>query len=288
MSAKIDYNNSELVNSACENILNFIQPGDVVTSVGTHKWWQFWSAIIHYGIQLQHRRFFGGNSNWRSTHAMLYLDKKNTFSVEMPRAIFKPLKEYCLSEMFIYRLQLKELTSEDIESLKKAATELAGENYDIGQIVDIALNSLLGYGHQRRYKLFDLGRKKKVCSVGVRAAFEYLYLKNIKTEESRPGKWLFYEMNPQKWSQKKIEKYNGTDVEVTTPAHFCNSDYFCDDFELVAQFKNGVQVTEFNEYILLKEEADIYKAVEKSKQEIENGNYLTHKELNSSINNLLK
>jgi len=44
----------------------------------------------------------------------------------------------------------------------------------------------------------------------------------------------------------------------------------------------------FNEYILLKEEADIYKAIEKSEEEIENGNFLTHTELKSRINNLLK
>ena len=242
MSLKLDYSNRKLVNSACENILNIIQPGDVVTTVGTHKWWQFFSAFIHFGIQWQHRRLFGRDSNWRPTHAMLFFDKDNTFSVEMPRATFKPLKEYCLSEMFIYRLRLNELTSNYIETLMEASDELVGENYDIGQIMDIAINSLLGYGHQRRLKLFDLGKKKKVCSVGVRVAYEYLYLKKIKAENSRQGKWLFYEMNPQKWSPKKIEKYKGTDVEVTTPAHFCNSDYFCDDFELVGRFKNGEQV----------------------------------------------
>ncbi len=198
MSSKVDYSNRELVNTAYEKILKYIHPGDVVTSVGTHKWWEFWNGFIHYAIQWQHRRLFGRNSNYRSTHAMLYLDEKNTFSVEMPRAIFKSLKEYCFSEMFIYRLRLKELTATDIKILKEATTELIGQNYDIGQIMDIAINSLLGYGHQRRLKLFDLGMKKKVCSVGVRVALEYLYLKNIKKEDSRPGKWLFYEMNPHK------------------------------------------------------------------------------------------
>ena len=242
MSTKLDYSNRELVNSAYKNILKYIQPGDVVTSVGTHKWWQFWSALIHIGIQWQHRRLFGTNSNWRSTHAMLFFDEQNTFSVEIPRATFKPLKEYCLSELFIYRLRLKELNPEYIKTLKEAAAELVGENYDVGQILDIAINSILGYKYQRRLKLFDMGRKKKVCSVGVRVAYEYLYQQKIKKEDSRPGKWLFYKLNPKKWKQKDIEKYKGTDVEVTAPAHFCNSDYFCNDFELVARFNKGQQI----------------------------------------------
>ena len=122
--------------------------------------------------------------------------------------------------MFIYRLQLKELSPEYVETMKEAAMEMVGENYDFGQILDIAINSLLGYGHQRKLKFFDFGIKKKVCSVGVRAAFEYLYQKKIRDEHSSPGKWLFYEMNPQKWKQKDIEKYKGTEVEVTAPAHF--------------------------------------------------------------------
>ena len=116
---------------------------------------------------------------------------------------------------------------------------MVGEDYDIGQLLDIAVNQMMGYEHQRRLRFFDFGRKKKVCSVGVRVAFEYLYQLKIKTKDSRRGKWLFYELNPEKWSPKAVREYRGTDVEVTSPAHFANSDYFCREFELVARFQEG-------------------------------------------------
>lgn len=242
MSAKQNYKDRKLVNLTCEAILKFIKPGDVVNQVGTHKWWEFWSAIAHAGIRWHQKKLFGKNSNWRDTHSMLYLDKDNTFSVELPRATMKPLQEYCLSNLSIYRLRLTELTQDFVDTLKHAALKMVGEDYDIGQLLDIAINDILGYDHQRRLTFFDFGRKKKVCSVGVRASFESLYKKKIKTENSRPGKWLFYELNPEKWTQKQIQEYRGTDVEATSPAHFANSDYFCNEFELIARFEGGKQL----------------------------------------------
>jgi hypothetical protein len=242
MSATQNYKDRKLVNSAFEAILKLIKPGDVVNQVGEHKWWQFWLAITHAGIQWHQKKLFGKKSNWKDTHTMLYLDQDNTFSVELPRATMKPLREYCLSNLSIYRLCLTELTPDFVDTLKNAAMKIVGEDYDIGQLLDIAINDILGYDHLRRLKVFDFGRKKKVCSVGVRVAFEYLYKSKIKTESSRPGKWLFYELNPEKWQQKEIQKYQGTDVEATSPAHFANSDYFCHEFELIARFKGGKQM----------------------------------------------
>jgi len=123
-----------------------------------------------------------------------------------------------------------------------AAREIVGTDYDLGQLLDIAINDILGYEHQRRLTIFDFGRKKKVCSVGVRVVFEYLHQVKIETEDSPPGKWLFDKLNPKKWSEKDIQKFRGTDVEATAPAHFANSDYFQHEFELIAKFNNGVQV----------------------------------------------
>ena len=118
----------------------------------------------------------------------------------------KPLREYCLTNLSIYRLRLTDLNQDFIETLRKGAMDMVGQDYDIGQLLDIAINRLLGFDHQRRLRIFDFGRKKKVCSVGVRVTYEYLYQARIKTEDSRPGKWLFYELNSEKWSQKAVEK----------------------------------------------------------------------------------
>ncbi|MBN1348382.1 hypothetical protein JXJ21_03170 [candidate division KSB1 bacterium] len=242
MNAKQEYRNRELVNNACESILNIIQPGDVITQVGTHRWWQLADLFVHKAIQWYQRKLLGSDANWKDTHTMLYFDKMNTFSVELPRATLKPLQEYCLSNLSIYRLHQVELTTEYIETLRQTALDLVGENYDLGQALDIAINFIMGYDHQRRLKIFDLGRKKKVCSVGVRVAFEHLYQARIKTKDSPSGKWLFDSLNPEKWSAKAIDKFDGTDVEATAPAHFANSNLFSREFELVARFNGGKQI----------------------------------------------
>lgn len=242
MSATPNYEDHKLVNSACEAILKVIKPGDVVNQVGDRKWWQFWLAITYEAIRAYQKKLFGKDANWKDIHTMLYLDQDNTFSVELPRAIVKPLGEYCLSNLSIYRLRLTELPPDFVKTLRDAAMEMVGEDYDVGQLLDIGINGILGYDHQRRLKVFDWGRKRKVCSVGVRVTFEYLYQSRIKTQDSRPGKWLFYELNPEKWSQEAVQKYRGTDVEATSPAHFANSDFFCHEFELVARFDGGKQV----------------------------------------------
>ena len=242
MTATRNYKDRKSVNASCEAILKVIKPGDVVNQVGERKWWQFWLAVTYAAIRWHQKKLFGKNSNWKDTHTMLYFDKKNTFSVEMPKATMKPLQEYCFSNLSIYRLRLTELTPDFIKTLKTSAKKMEGEVYDIGQLLDIAINDILGYEHQRPLTIFDFGRRKKVCSVGVRAAFEYLYKKRIKTEDSRPGKWLFYKLNPDKWSPEAIQKYKGTDVEATSPAHFANSDYFSYEFKLIAKFDGGKQL----------------------------------------------
>jgi hypothetical protein len=230
------------IDAVCESILRYIQPGDVINQVGGQRWWEFWLAVAQRAIQHYQRQLFGEKSSWQDTHTMLYLDEENTFSVEAPRARKKPLRDYCFSEFSIYRLTLIPLSVDHIDTLREAAAKIVGTKYDYGQLLDIAVNQILGFEHQRRLSVFDLGKRRKVCSVGVRTAFEYLYKNMIRTEDSPPGKWLFREMNPKKWPREAVRRYRGTDVEATSPAHFSNSDYFCHDFELVARFTDGVQV----------------------------------------------
>jgi hypothetical protein len=240
---KQTYKDRERVNSACEDILNVIKPGDVVNQVGDIKWWQFWLKIGSWAIQRHQKKLFGKNSNWKDDHTMMFFEEDNTFSVELPRATMKPLQEYCLSNLSIYRLSLKELTPDDVATMRNSARGMVGTDYDIGQLLDIAINDLLGYEHQRRLSIFDFGRKKKVCSVGARVVFEHLYKKKIDPEGAKERKWLFDKMNPEKWPKKKIRKFRGTDVEATAPAHFANSDYFQNEFKLIARFNRGKELS---------------------------------------------
>jgi len=174
---------------------------------------------------------------------MLFLDEEHTLSVEPPKAILKPLKKYCLSNLSIYRLREMELKSEHIAKLKEAAEQIKGSDYDYGQLLDILINGIMGYEHQRRLSFFDFGRTRKVCSVGVRAAFERLYKTMINPDGEPPNKWLFDKMNPDKWPEEKIKNFKGTDVEATAPAHFANSDFFRSEFELIARFSGGEKIS---------------------------------------------
>jgi len=236
------YANRQLINSTTETILKILKPGDVITQPGKSPWWQFWRTAVYWSIRFYQVKLFGRHANTRDVHAMIFLDEDNTFSVELPRATMKPLQEYCLTEFSVYRFQLKALNADDLDTMKKTARNLVGQNYDLGQVLDIAINFLLGYEHQRRLKFFDLGARKKVCSVGVRVLFEKLNQEKLKNPNAADQKWLFETLNTEKWSLTLVQNYHGTDVEATAPAHFTNSDFFANEFKLMARFKDGRQV----------------------------------------------
>jgi hypothetical protein len=223
-------------------IIKLLQPGDVINQIGHPKWYQFWLHITYAAIRWHQKRLFErANGFWQppiryqDTHTMMYFDEERTFSVELPKATFVPLEEWCQSDFSVYRLNYHDLSTADIEVMEYQAHKMFGEAYDIGQLLDIAINGILGYDHLRKLSLFDYGAKNKVCSVGVRVLFEKLN----QERKISSGKWLFHSLKTHVWSPKQRKEYTGTDVEATTPAHFANSYYFGDEFGLVARFKNG-------------------------------------------------
>ncbi|MCP4583266.1 MAG: hypothetical protein GY839_16785 [candidate division Zixibacteria bacterium] len=236
-----DYGSKKLVKKASEEILEIIKPGDIVNQDLKTKWYEFWLKIGFWGIKTYQKDLFGKKSNWQDSHTMMFFNERNTFSVELPKAKFKPIQEYCLSDMSIYRCKLMEMTPEYIDSMMDTAKRMLGSDYDIGQLLDIALRQILGYSQHRKVRFFDFGKKKKVCSVGARVCYEHLYMKKIKPSLDNPprGKWLFHSVYADKWSEKFANNYKGTDVEATAPAHFANTDYFQNEFELIAKFDNG-------------------------------------------------
>jgi len=228
---------------ACKEIRQIIKPGDVINQIGHASWYDFFSKLAYAAIRWHQKRLLGSKSNYYDTHSMLYIDPEYTFSVELPKATVKPLEDYCLSDMSIYRLRNKVLTRDEIDRMFLTSLSMCGENYDVGQLLDIAINNVLKYvGGLRRLKIFDFGEKKKVCSVGVRVVFEKLH-QQLNPQANK--KWLFRELNLDSWPSDSIiniANYKGTDVEATSPAHFANSDLFGHEFELIAKFKNGVRV----------------------------------------------
>jgi len=222
-----------------EEIKSILRPGDIINQVGHPKWYEFWLSITYGFIKWHQRRLFGKHSNYRDTHTMIYFDPIQTFSVEMPKAILKPLSDYYKSDFTIYRIKNPAITSEMTWYMKEHAKKMVDRDYDVGQLLDIAVNGILGYANRRKAKIFDMGDKNKVCSVGVRVLLERL---NQKHKFQTNGKWLFHSLNPNRWSTKKIANYRGVDVEMTTPAHFANTDQFENELKLVARFNNGVRV----------------------------------------------
>ena len=231
---KKEYRNIKLIKKSVENILKVIKPGDVVNTDG--KGGGLFLRIGYWGIRAHQKALFK-NGNWRDTHTTLYFDEHDTFSVEPPRATYLPLKCYCLDNISIYRYTKRNFNKKDILIMEKACDELYGTFYDFGQLLDVAINQILGYDHAIKFNIFDFGKGQKICSVGIRNAYEKLR-KTVEPEMER----LFNKLNPEKWTVSQIEKFERTNVEATSPAHFANSNYFNDEFKLIARFNMGKRI----------------------------------------------
>lgn len=230
------------IQKATQKILKIIRPGDVVNQANTFPRWQLWMIWPVRAIRRHQKRLFGKDARYQDDHTMLFFDRTRTLSVEPPRAVLKPLESYCLTELSIYRLRHHRLTEDDLSIMFQAARQLEGIEYDVGQLLDIALNNLLSFEHRRTIKIFDFGEEKKVCSVGVRSVLENLYQKKLQRGSDDPPTWLFNRMNPAKWPAEQVRRFRGTDIEATTPAHFANADYFAHEFRLVARFRSGEMI----------------------------------------------
>ena len=86
----------------------------------------------------------------------------------------------------------------------EACEELNGTKYDYLELLDIAIKQIIGWPYSRPLSIFDLGRKRKVCSVAVISC----YLRW----------WELY------GKEKGIPRpFSGQDAEVCCPADFDNN-----------------------------------------------------------------
>lgn len=231
---------------ALADVVKFLRPGDVINLSGTSHWWEFWYMIANAGIRGNQKRIFGLQSIWDDTHCMLYLDPDHTLSVQLPRAKWCTPADYCRERLSIWRFtKHARFTEDEIKVMRDYADEhLIGTTYDVGQLMDILVNTILGYPNVVHDRIFDWGKNLKVCSVGVRVLLERL--RQVLDENGQPsfGK-LFRKLNPlAPWPggvfpQSRIPDQYGVDVEATAPAHFANSHYFDNEFTLIAVFDDG-------------------------------------------------
>lgn len=243
---KRDYDNLTKLEQAIENIRPYLLPGDLLNfGPRLNSWWDIKHSIAYRGIINNQRRIFTEKANYTDIHTALYFSECDIFSVEPPKATLHHLRHFCLEPLSIYRYNKCQLDNSDIQVMWGVVHTIYGTKYDYGQLLDIMINTLLQYSDIRRLSIFDLGKSRKVCSVGVRVVYEYwrkwVEQNHSNTPKYRDVKKLFSSLNPNIPfpNPEYAQGFTQVDVEMTSPAHFANSQYYGDEFRLIARFNNG-------------------------------------------------
>jgi hypothetical protein len=258
--------NMGILQETVDCIRSTAREGDVINLDPAHP--SFIDGIGAAGIRFAQKKLFGEASNWRDSHSMIYfknatikecigrhkkveeilgkneLPFKEVFSVAPPKASFIPIEEFALDTVSVYRYAIRPLTPADIKIMLESTIDLLLTPYNYGMLLDIAIGEMHGYPFEQKTKIFDFGKKKKVCSVGVASVYQKWrkILKKQDPAEVLPR--LFSKLNPEKWPDSKIVKEfrkdgHGWNVESTYPAQFANTDFFNNEFGLVLRIEQG-------------------------------------------------
>lgn len=246
---------------------------DVINISSHQKWWEFWLHITYYGIRKAQRDLFkdvkvlnmvNNTMNptddthtcmfFRTEDILTYAKPKITdlidpkhfgyiFSCEYPEASFFPIDSILKDDIRIYRYNNNgTFDNDDIKIMLEGCLPLVGTKYDIGQLMDIAVNQTAGYPYEYRHKWFDMGEEKKVCSVSIASIFAYWRHRKERQGEYNPR--LFEKLNYNKWDKQFVKKFmthkNVWDIESTYPAMFsCTNTHFDNEFRLILWSKNN-------------------------------------------------
>lgn len=165
-------------------------------------------SIPGWAIQRHQRK--RGFADPLDTHTMVYLGPERIFSVTWPRTRWEKWVDVRERLWACFRPEFP-LDATDLLSLEEAAAQMIGTHYDIGQLLDIALNRILGYSWDRYRVFFDGGLGQRVCSVGARTLYEHARKRKEALGQAPPFDVLF--------SVDGIK----LSVERTTPADFANT-----------------------------------------------------------------
>lgn len=143
-----------------------------------------------------------------AVHSQIHLGSGQFLSVESPRArIHEPvLEDNHRYTLWVYK-HTDKFDDNSWRAFEIAVDKLVGTPYDYGQLLDILVNQVFGWT-ANPLKIFDLGRRRKVCSVACHVCLLAAY-KAI-PESARP-------------SEAPLGRQH---VEVTCPADFENHDSF--------------------------------------------------------------
>ena len=220
-----------------KKVRELIKPGDVISIDEKAPWYDLFGMVGHAGIRCYQRRLFGKGSFWRPTHTTLYFSDTEIFSMTLPVGVWETLEHQVKQRFFVHRYTKRKYEDKHLAIMYDAAKSLLGRKYDIGDLLDMALNQILGYDYNRKIRFFEFSRRQMVCSTSVRTIQEKLR-KELEKEGDFSFPRLFNKLNPEKWSEKELRKFTRTDVEMTTPAHYTNSGWFESEFQQICCWKD--------------------------------------------------
>lgn len=186
------------------------------------------------------------------SHSTMYFTPSEVFSVQVPKPTFINSNEYTRDPkalVCVYRMNpayfTRELRETDLIMLREGCNEIIrwGNKYDMGQNVDILINTIAGYPWKDRTNLFDAGPKRLVCSVGVATVIAYWrHRLFLLAKENIPQPWKV--LNPQAWPEKLVKAYPGHwDISTTYPANFSVTEtHFNHEFILIGKYRGGNRV----------------------------------------------
>jgi len=202
-----------------QEIIMLLKPGDVILIEGSAKWYRLITKFIHFMICWYQRRLFGKKSHYKDTHAMLYLTPHVIFSMDFPSGKWEKI-QYVFNQKFtVYRSRYVNYEKFRTE-LYDIAIRIIYRPYDVGDLLDFLISGILGYTRIRKIRFFEFSRRYMTCSVAVRSIFERLR-KDKELENNFTIPKLFRDI----------------DVEMTTPAHFANSDKYAYEFKKIIDWR---------------------------------------------------
>jgi len=220
-----------------EIVSRIIKPGDVISLDESSTLRHPFKFMGLKGIRTYQKELFGEDSDWRPTHTVMYFADDRVFSMTYPVARWESLEYQTRQKFKVLRYTKRRYTDKNIKMMFETASGLIGSKYDIGDLLDIMINKMLGYAHQKKISVFEFSKNFKVCSTAVRAIQEKLR-KDLEEQGDFTFERLFDKLNPEKWDPSEIKGFSRTDVEMTTPAHYTNSEWFDYEFITVCSWRD--------------------------------------------------
>jgi len=202
-----------------KRIIELMRPGDVILIDGSVKWYRIFMKFVHFMIRLYQKRLFGKKSAYRDTHAILYIFPGHIFSQDFPVGKWEKIEDVLKQKFTVYRNRWVDYEKFKYE-LHEIALEIIGRPYDVGDLLDFLISGILGYTKKRKIRFFEFSRRHMTCSVAVRTILE-----RLRKDEELKGNSTIAKLFP------------GLAVEMTTPAHFANSEFYRCEFKKIISWK---------------------------------------------------